>query len=82
MIRSGTTRLIAAMLTLSAAGCVTAPSVTETRASVCPRPMNATELRRAADALDALPRGASLDYLAQQLDRLDVAARICRGNRT
>ena len=64
-----------------ASGCVatTAPNVSETRAAVCPRPMNAAELTRAADALDALPRGADLNYIAAQLERLDDGSRICRG---
>ena len=53
--------------------------VSETRAAVCPRPMNAAELTRAADALDRLPRGRDLDFLAGQLERLNDGARICRG---
>ena len=76
-----TTLATVAMLAMWQAGCVSvqAPNVSETRAAVCPRPMTAAELRRAADAIDALPRGADLDFLAVQLERLDDGARICRG---
>ena len=72
---------IAGLLTLFVTGCVSvqAPTVSETRAAVCPRPMTGAELTRAADALDALPRGRDLDFLAGQLERLDDGARICRG---
>ena len=68
-----------AMLTMWLSACVTAPNVSETRAAVCPRPMSASELTRAADAIDALPRGADLNFIAAQLERLDDGARICRG---
>jgi len=69
-----------ATLAMSLQGCVTAPTVSETRAAVCPRPMTSAELTRAADALDALPRGADLDFIAAQLERLNDGARICRGD--
>ena len=72
---------IAGLLMMSATGCVSvqAPNVSETRAAVCPRPMTSAELTRAADALDRLPRGRDLDFIAEQLERLDDGARICRG---
>ena len=69
MHRPITMLAIAGLLMMSATGCVTAPTVTETRA----------ELTRAADALDRLPRGRDLDFLAAELERLDDGARICRG---
>lgn len=68
-----------AMLALLLTGCVTAPNVNETRAAVCPTPMTQAQRLRAADALDALPRGADLDYIAAQLERLNDGAEICRG---
>jgi len=41
--------------------------------------MTSGELVRAADAIDRLPGGKDLDFLAGQLERLDDGARICRG---
>ena len=79
MHRKRMTLATVAMLAMSLAGCVTAPNVSETRAAVCPRPMTSAELTRAADALDRLPRGGDLDFLAAQLERLDDGAAICRG---
>ena len=87
MHRQRTTLAIAGLLTLFVTGCgerpgpnLSAPTVSETRAAVCPRPMTGAELTRAADALDRLPRGADLDYIAAQLERLDDGAQICRGD--
>ena len=82
MSRTAMMLAIAAMLAMFATGCVSvqAPTVSETRAAVCPRPMTGAELTRAADALDRLPRGADLDYIAAQLERLDDGAQICRGD--
>ena len=79
MRRQTTTLATVAMLATLLTGCVTAPNVSETRAAVCPRPMTSAELTRAADALDRLPRGADLNFIAAQLERLDDGARICRG---
>ena len=81
MHRPITTLAIAGLLMMSLTGCVSvqAPNVSEAREAVCPRPMTGAELTRAADALDRLPRGGDLDFLAGQIERLDDGARICRG---
>lgn len=79
MRRPTTTLATVAVLAISLQGCVTAPNVSETRAAVCPRPMTSGELVRASDAIDRLPGGRDLDFLAGQLERLDDGAQICRG---
>lgn len=72
---------IVAMLAMSLPGCVSVPTspptVSETRAAVCPRPLSRSELLRVADALEALPPGDDLDVIAHHLERLDDGARIC-----
>jgi TusA-related sulfurtransferase len=81
MLRNGTTTLIAALLLTWLAGCVSVPSVTvsDTARAICPTPLTASQALRIADALDRLPPGDDLDVIATQLERLDDAARICRG---
>jgi hypothetical protein len=81
MLRNGTTTLIAALLLTWLAGCVTGRETTtlhDARA-ICPTPLTASQALRIADALDALPPGDDLDAIANHLERLDDAARICRG---
>jgi hypothetical protein len=81
-MRSGKTTLaIAALLLTLVAGCVSVPSATvsDTARAICPTPLTASQALRIADALDNLPPGADLDALATELERLNDAARICRG---
>jgi len=81
MRKTKTIAVIAALPAMFLAGCVatTAPTVTETRAAVCPTPMTQAQRVRASDAIDVLPAGRELDFLAGQLERLDDGSRICRG---
>jgi hypothetical protein len=81
-MRSGSMTIgIAALLLTWLAGCATGQSVTvsDTARAICPTPLTTTQALRIADALDALPPGDDLDFLATQLERLDDAARLCRG---
>jgi hypothetical protein len=75
------TPLIAALLLMSVAGCVSVPSVavSDTARAICPTPLTASQALRIADALDNLPPGDDLDAIAEQLERLDDGARICKG---
>jgi TusA-related sulfurtransferase len=81
-MRSGSMTLpIAALLLTWLAGCVSVPSVTvsDTARAICPTPLTASQALRIADALDALPPGDDINIIANHLERLDDAARICRG---
>jgi hypothetical protein len=81
-MRSGSMTIgIVALLLTWLAGCVTGRETTtlhDARA-ICPTPLTASQALRIADALDRLPPGDDLDVIATQLERLDDAARICRG---
>jgi hypothetical protein len=81
MRRQRTTLPIAALLLTWLAGCVTGRETTtlhDARA-ICPTPLTASQALRIADALDALPPGDDINIIANHLERLDDAARICRG---
>jgi hypothetical protein len=81
-MRSGsmTIGIVALLLTLLNA-CVGAQSVTvsEVSRAICPTPLTASQALRIADALDRLPPGDDINIIANHLERLDDAARICRG---
>jgi hypothetical protein len=58
---------------------VPSATVSDAARAICPTPLTASQALRIADALDNLPPGSDLDALAIQLERLNDAARICRG---
>lgn len=69
--------LSVALPVLLLAGCATRPATVVEVQKICPVPLTADELNKAADAIDALPAGEPLDYLAGLVERLDEAAVEC-----
>lgn len=94
MRRHKTTPLIAAGLAAFLTGCETLPgkgalavnepgsllAVARTIAPACPAPTAAARLRAIQAELETgIKAGAAPDALAEEWERLDQAARICRG---
>lgn len=88
MLRNKTTLLIAAVPLVLLSGCVTrseskSPSVpvAEKKAieRVCPTPTNRTAKEKILDYLVSSPQSEGLDTLAEEWERLDSGAKVCRG---
>lgn len=84
--------LIAAALATSLAGCASgsrSPALTEQAgasigqqiARACPTPTDVERMKRIATYLETAPPGPGLDAIATEWERLDAAARKCRGER-
>lgn len=82
--------LIAAALAMSLAGCVSVSrspalneqagaSISRQIAPACPTPTDLDRMKAIAAYLETAPPGPGLDVLSTEWERLDAAARTCRG---